>query len=136
MLENPKQELPVLRFVALSQGDQGFSYWSLDPSYKDFVKQEQINVEEAKSSWVTDVSWDHSIGVNVDTLAVSTQNNLVIIYKQDSQGKWLKQKQVIETGAPAWKLNWSQTGGLLAVNCGEDQVKVYKEDVSGTWKEL
>ena len=65
-------------------------------------------------------------------LAVSAQNNRVIVYKREHNA-WKKAGDSIDTGAPAWKVNWSTTGGLLAVSCGEDQVKVYKENVLGKW---
>lgn len=129
MLDKVVQDLLPLRFVTLSQDDQTFKYWEFSDG--DYLNRETVKVEEAKGSWVTDIAWNSSVGSITQTLAVSTQNNTVVIYKID-QGKWNKTKS-FDTNLPAWKLNWSPSGDLLAVSCGEDQIRVYKENVNGEW---
>lgn len=37
---------------------------------------------------------------------------------------------------PLWKVSWSQTGNLLAISGGDNQVHVMFEDWDGKWKEL
>ena len=84
------------------------------------------------SKFVTDVAWCRSIGVTEDIIATSSESNCIQVWKRDENGK-LAQKEKIETGMPAWNINWSPSGTLLAANCGEDKTHVYKEDANQKW---
>jgi protein transport protein SEC13 len=35
--------------------------------------------------------------------------------------------------AEAWRVSWSQTGGLLAVSDADNKVTVYKQALTGSW---
>jgi WD40 repeat protein len=84
--------------------------------------------------FVTDVSWCSSTGIQQDMIATSCESNLVLIWKPDPQNTQNLIPSKINVGRPAWKVNWSPTGFLLAVNCGQDdEVRLYKEDASREW---
>ena len=70
---------------------------------------------------MTDVAWCRSVGVQQDLIAMSAENNQVIIWRSsDPKGNWAFDKvYVIDTDSPAWCVNWSPSGFLLAVSCNQ-----------------
>ena len=80
------------------------------------------------------MSWCSSTGIQQDMIATSCESNLVLIWKSDQQNTQNLIPSKINLGRPAWKVNWSPTGFILAVNCGQDdEVRLYKEDASREW---
>lgn len=75
------------------------------------------------------------MGVQREVIAVSRESGRIDFWTLDEKNRKWSSKN-ITVGTPAWKLNWSETGGLLAVTCGEDQSKVYKQDHNGDWVEV
>jgi len=100
-----------------------------------YWETKNIKVEEAKGSWLTDLAWSQVVGSPTEMIAVSCQNGKVIVFKKNN-GVWEQSGKTIETNKSAWKLNWSPCGGLLAVCCGENETKIYKEDGFNEWQEM
>jgi protein transport protein SEC13 len=35
-----------------------------------------------------------------------------------------------------WRVNWSLSGGILAVSCGDNKVTLWREGVKGEWENV
>lgn len=66
-------------------------------------------------------------------IALSCENGDVQLWSEYDDG-WKKSAD-IKVGIPAWRVNWSSTGNILAVSCGEEITKLYKEGQK-QWEEL
>jgi protein transport protein SEC13 len=87
--------------------------------------------------WVRDVAWCDSIGLQSDMIASCSEDKSCKVWKQDkADGSWSEQKITFKEQVPLWKVSWSQTGNLLAISGGDNQVHVMLEDQNGEWKEL
>jgi protein transport protein SEC13 len=92
---------------------------------------------EGHTDWVRDVAWAPSIGLPRSIIATAGQDRRVYLFTQaQGQTTWQRQNLREEPFADVvWRVSWSESGGLLAVSCGDGKVYVYKETVTG-WEEV
>jgi len=126
--------LAVPRLATVSGDDNMIKIWEIvAEKASEITSVKAINKE---GNFLTDVAWSRCLGSPDDVLASSSEQEGVSIWKiefQPDQRSMLKRIEEIEKNTAVWRVNWSETG-LLALNCQEDEVKVYKEDCSGNWK--
>jgi protein transport protein SEC13 len=62
----------------------------------------------------------------------------VVLWTQTAPGQpW--QKQALKTEIfpdTVWRVNWSLSGGILAVSCGDSKVTLWREGLKGEWENV
>ncbi|ORY75443.1 WD40-repeat-containing domain protein [Protomyces lactucae-debilis] len=108
--------------------------WKFDAASATYVVETTL---EGHTDWVRDVAWAPSIGLPKNIIATAGQDRMVYLFTQaQGQTNWQRQPLQEEPFADVvWRVSWSESGGLLAVSCGNGKIYVYKETVSG-WEEV
>lgn len=103
----------------------------------DGVKEEKWQLESTlndHTDWVRDVCWRPSMGQTGRMLVSCSQDNTVLIWKQEGnewKSKPLKQQPFPDT---LWRVSFSEYGHLLAVSCGDNTVTLWRENAEdGSW---
>jgi len=62
----------------------------------------------------------------------------VILWTQTAPGQpWQKQALKSEPFPDTvWRVNWSLSGGILAVSCGDSKVTLWREGLKGEWENV
>ncbi len=117
-----------MRFVT-GGCDNLVKVWTID---KDELNENGL---EGHTDWVRDVSWLNYVGYAYDTIASSSEDESVIIWKL-KDNKWTKKNINKKFNTPTWKVSWSHCGSYLAVSAGDNCVYLFKENVDGDWEEF
>ncbi|KAK9459121.1 WD40-repeat-containing domain protein [Lipomyces oligophaga] len=120
------------RFV--SGGADGLvKVWSQDPVSNTYTEEKVL---EGHSDWVRDLAWAPTV-LPKSYLASASEDRTVMIWTQEqSDAPWqkheLKAEQFPDT---VWRVNWSLSGNVLAVSCGDNTITLWKENVKGDWEQ-
>ena len=123
--------------LATAGCDNLVKIWRLDQEDKWVLDGTPL---EGHSDWVRDVAWAPNIGVPVQVIASCSQDKTVRIWKEHEQqpGEWtcslLTPKDPSFFGDVVWRVNWSGSGNLLAVSCGDNHVTLWRETLEGEWE--
>ena len=121
---------PVRRFVT-GGSDNLAKVWLLDASKSTYVEEAKL---EGHTDWVRDVCWSPSALVRL-YIATASQDRTVLIWHQDGEGKWQKQKLTEELFPDVcWRCSWSFSGNSWAVAGGDNKVSLWKENLQGKWE--
>jgi len=112
-----------------------------------WVEEESL---QGHTDWVRDVAYAPSIGMPKTYLASASQarclydifadkqDKSVIIWSQNAPGQpW--QKQLLKPDPfpdTVWRVNWSLSGGILAVASGDNKVTLWREGLKGDWEQV
>lgn len=89
----------------------------------------------AHTDWIRDVAW----APRKQLLASCSQDNQVLIWSpssKESGSNWTP-KPLSSTPFPdtVWRVSWSvESGDLLAVSCGDNQVTLWTDTDDGGWE--
>ena len=69
---------------------------------------------------------------------LTSQDKTVIIWSQNAPGQpWQKQLLKSEPFPDAvWRVNWSLSGGILAVASGDNKITLWREGLKGDWEQV
>lgn len=110
--------------------------YALSQSFRN--EEGEWNLEQtlsAHTDWIRDVAW----APKKQLLASCSQDNQVLIWSPSSKaldGNWTP-KPLSSTPFPetVWRVSWSvESGDLLAVSCGDNQVTLWTETDDGAWE--
>lgn len=97
------------------------------------------------TDWVRAVAWCPSRSVD-DVLATAGQDRRVRVWRRvqtaneqsafHQEGSLWSYVELPRFKAPCWGLSWSTTGLLLAVACGDQTVSIWKQALTGEWKQV
>ena len=113
-----------------------YAIYALSQSSRN--EEGEWNLEQtlsAHTDWVRDVAW----APKKQLLASCSQDNQVLIWSPSSKAldsNWTP-KPLSSTPFPetVWRVSWSvESGDLLAVSCGDNQVTLWTETDDGTWE--
>eukprot|EP00918_Siedleckia_nematoides_P085136 GHVU01187181.1.p1 GENE.GHVU01187181.1~~GHVU01187181.1.p1 ORF type:complete len:320 (-),score=34.16 GHVU01187181.1:258-1217(-) len=105
-----------------------------DPSSAEW--QEVAVLPEGHTDWVRDVAWRPNVGAPSSTIATCGEDRTIIIWSQELASQPWKNSQTLTMKHPVWRVSWSVTGTVLAVAHGDDEVSLFKENVSGVWEPI
>lgn len=98
------------------------------------------------SAWVRDVAWCPAgvatlVGGAAESLVLATansgENSGRVVFWRPVGGEWRVTAELPHFPVPVWRLSWSVTGRLLAVASADNNVTVWKEDLTGTtWQQM
>lgn len=124
-----KQIKQQRRFVTCGM-DKLAKIWKYDESKNKYINEATL---EGHEDWVYDVSWSPSILIG-SYIATASKDCTVLIWSQDSNGKWQKQFLTEEKFPEiCWKCSWSLSGNLLAVS-DSNKITLWKENLQGKWE--
>ncbi|KAF0973038.1 hypothetical protein FDP41_008702 [Naegleria fowleri] len=135
LVQQPSQDQPesskfVKRLVS-GGSDNLVKIWE----YNESINQWKDTTLEGHTDWVRDVSWAPNIGLPYETIASCSQDKTVIIWTRDqNSNQW--SKQVLTFDHVVWRVSWSLTGNILAVSTADNEVTLWKEDVTGKYKKI
>lgn len=119
----------MLRRFAVGGADKQVHIYRSDAT-EGYVREQTL---DGHSDWVRDVAWAPATGLPMNILASCGEEGRVIIHKQRAEkGEWEK-AATLSFEHPVWRLSWSVTGNILAVSGGDNNVTLWKEDLSGKW---
>ena len=76
---------------------------------------------------------------NLDKLSLANRKDkTVVIWTQTAPGQpWQKQALKSELFPDTvCRVNWSLSGGILAVSCGDNKVTLWREGLKGEWENV
>lgn len=118
------------RFVT-GGSDNLAKIWKFDPSTNTYIEEAKL---EGHTDWVRDVAWSPSV-LTRSYIATASQDCTVLIWSQDSTGKWQKQLLTEEKFPDVcWRASWSLSGNILAVSGGDNKLSLWRENLQGKWE--
>lgn len=88
----------------------------------------------AHTDWVRDVAWRPMDGASV--IASGSWDKTVVIYSQEMEGQQWRQLCKLTLPNKVESLSWCESGSILGVSCGENDVVLYKETYDGRYEEV
>jgi len=86
------------------------------------------------TDWVRDVAWRPLEGASV--IASGSWDKTVLIYSQDQEGQHWREVCKLNLPGKVESLSWCESGSILGVTCGENDVVLYKEAYDGHYEEV
>ena len=127
---DPKASLQGRKFVTCGS-DNLAKIWQFDLSKGSYVNEAVL---QGHTDWVRDVCWSPSV-LTRSYIASASQDRSVLIWSQDSEGKWQKQSLTKERFLDVcWRCSLSFSGNILAVSGGDNKVSLWKENLEGNWE--
>jgi len=96
--------------------------------------QEFPPMPAAHTDWVRDVAWRPLEGASV--VASGSWDKTVVIYQQEQEGQQWRQLCKLTLPNKVARLSWCESGSILGVACGENDVVLYKEAYDGNYEEV
>lgn len=122
---------PMPRRFVTGGGDNLVKVWRYDSNSQTYIIEATL---EGHSDWVRDVAWSPSF-LSKSYIASASQDKTVIIWTQQSSGKWEKRLLQQEKFPDViWRVSWSLSGSILAVSGGDNKVTLWKENLKGDWE--
>lgn len=113
--------------------DNLLKIWAYDSKKANWEVETTL---EGHADWIRDVSWAPNIGLPKSYIASGSQDRTVLIWTQVAGKPWVKTLLREEPfGATVWRVDWSESGNILAVSCGDGKIYVYKE-TNSKWIEI
>lgn len=101
-----------------------------------FDPEPVANEGKLHKAWVRDVAFAPFYGAPQAVFASCSEDKSVYVWcRGDAESKWVPTKVNI-FDAPAWRVNWSVTGNIMAVASGDDDVSLWKESLTNEWHQL
>ncbi|KAJ3692159.1 hypothetical protein LUZ60_012509 [Juncus effusus] len=113
--------------------DNTVKIWKL---YNGSWKMDCFPALKLHSDWVRDVSWAPNLGLPKSTVASASQDGTVVIWTVGKEGDQWEGRVLNDFKTPVWRVSWSQTGNVLAVSDGGNNVSLWKEAVDGEWQQV
>jgi protein transport protein SEC13 len=136
---------PKVKLFASAGCDNVIKIWEFSMEQNRWDVIDQL---EGHSDWIRDVTFSPNIGLPRSYLASASQDRTVIIWTKDGDSPWT-QTVLTPTGSLApgaaldestlfkdtvWRVNFSLSGNVLAVSCGDGMIYLFKEGVKGGWE--
>jgi len=89
-------------------------------------------------NWIRDVAWSNNIGSANDLIAAVDENKRlrVFVCENNQNKQWVLQDEKLFK-FPVWKCSWSPVGYMLAISCGNNETKVFRQDKKSlTWEQV
>lgn len=118
-------EMSIKRFCT-GGNDNMVKIWK----FSNGVIEEETSFDNHKN-WVRDVAWLKYLGARYSTIATCGEDGLLVIL-QMKDNIWVKVFEK-KTDIPILTCSWSNCGSYLACSCGDNQIYVYVENISGKW---
>jgi len=139
LASGPATQGPSLGPMRIVSGgsDNQVKLWQYEDRSQKWVERAGIDANNGHTDVIRDVAWRPNIvGAPSSTIASCSEDKTVIIWTQEMEmeGQPWKKAQVIQLDGPVWRVDWSVTGSVLAVACGDNQVLLYKENLEGKWE--
>jgi len=136
LVQQPSQDQPentkFVKRIVSGGSDNMVKIWEFNETKGQWQQENQL---EGHSDWVRDVSWAPNIGLPFETIASCSQDKTVIIWvREQNTNQW--NKQVLTFDNVVWRVSWSLTGNILAVSTADNEVSLWKEDVTGKFKKI
>lgn len=124
----------VKRFVS-GGCDNLCKIWKYDDDRDEWVAERDL---ENHTDWVRDVAWAPSIGLPKTYIASCSQDKKVIIWTNNDgpDGSEWESRVLNDFNDIVWHVSWSIMGNILAISSGENQVSLWKEDISGEFRRI
>ena len=94
--------------------------WSLDES--KITLETELKTENYRG-FVRSISWSQNILLPYELISVGCESKIVEVHKC-IESKWTYETIKGLSGC-VWCLDWSLTGNMLSVSCGESNVAIY-----------
>ncbi len=120
----------VRRFVT-GGSDNMLRLWVFDSAIQNY-KQEREPLT-GHTDWVRDVAWSPSV-LQKSYIASASKDKTVRIWTSDAAhpGQW--NCTVLNFDVVLWRVSWSLSGNVLAVSGEDNNVSLWKENLSGSWE--
>lgn len=131
------EDVPLIR-LATGSCDNLVKVWRAQPNASPLVwETEPLAQDRVHKEWVRDVAFAPFNGVPVGLLASCSEDKTVYVWTRTGEDTpWIpKLMQAFES--PVWRCSWSVAGTILAVSSGDDDVSLWKENITGdAWNRL
>ncbi len=107
--------------------------WLWDPAKDSWV--ESVTLPQMHTDWVRGVAWAPEVGPGCSMVASCSQDKRAIVWIcEGPEADW--EPKVIQFSCVVWSVSWSVTGSILACAGGDNAVTLWKEDMTGEWKQI
>jgi protein transport protein SEC13 len=121
---------PLMRLVT-GGCDNGCMVWKCE---NEAWSQEFPPLPAGHTDWVRGVSWRPTEGSSV--LASGSWDKTVVIYAQEMEGQQWRQLCKLTLPGKVEGLRWCESGSILGVSCGDNEVVLFKEAYDGRYEEV
>ena len=125
--EDYENSCPPRRF-ATGGGDNKIKIWKYEGS--EIIEEQEL---KDHTEWIRDVSWLKFLGSRYETIATCSEDCFLYIYQ--NTGSWEKVFKN-KFDFPIVGLSWSNCGSYLAASCGDNQILILSQNISGKWEIL
>lgn len=124
---------PQLNTMRLVTGgcDNAACVWKCE---NETWSQEFPPLASSHTDWVRDVAWRPTDGASI--LASGSWDKTVIIYSQEVEGQHWRELCKLTLPNKVESLSWCESGSILGVSCGDNEVVLYKEAYDGHFEEV
>ncbi|OLY77850.1 Protein transport protein SEC13 [Smittium mucronatum] len=131
----------LIKQIASGGCDNLVKIWTFSNENNDY---ELTHTLSGHSEWVRDVAFAPNIGLGCMYLASCSQDRTVLLWYQEinssdasTSSTWVQKPLSLQPFADVvWRVSWSLSGNILAVSCGNNQITLWKENLSGDWENI